>query len=253
MWSESAPAAMRRLQELGLNDFDVVMAPGHFWHDELPAMRRSTLSAEFRADGIRIESLNLPALDHNLASCIPEVREFTVGLYRRTMEVGADLGVRATVVVPGRVSALFPPAQSDSEGWLAAGIEQLLRVAERLDQRLYLESHPQTPISNVDRIEAFLNRVGHERLKVAYDVSNAEFISEDQVDAIHRLAPWLGQVHLSDGTSTRWRHDRIGLGTVNFEAILQALADVGFEGVKLLEIISPTPVEDIRASIAALG
>lgn len=252
MWSEPARSALTRLQKLGLNDFDIIMVPGHLWHDELSSGQRTTLAAQLRADGIRIESLNLPALDQNLVSCIPEARAYAVALYTRTLELSADLGARGAVVIPGRVSALFPPAQADSEGWLADGLAQLLKVAERLTLNLYVESHPQTPIPTVDKIERFFSQLVHDRLKVAYDVSNAEFVSEDQVDAIRRLGPRLGQIHLSDGTRARWRHDRIGAGTVNFPAILQALEEVRFSGISVLEIISSTPIEDIAASIDEL-
>jgi sugar phosphate isomerase/epimerase len=252
MWSEPAQSALARLQELGLNDFDVIMVPGHLWHDDLSAAQRSALAAQCLADGIRIESLNLPALDQNLASCIPEARSYAVALYTRAMELSADVGAHGVVVVPGRVSALFPPAQADSEGWLADSLAQLLKVAERLGLNVYVESHPQTPIPTVDKMERFFGQIVHDRLKIAYDVSNAEFVAEDQVDAIRRLGPRLGQVHLSDGTRTRWRHDRIGLGSVRFAPILAALEEVQFSGISVLEIISATPVEDITASIAAL-
>lgn len=252
MWSEPARPAMTKMQGLGLNDFDIIMVPGHLWHDELSAGQRSTLAAQLRADGIRIESLNLPALDQNLVSCIPEMRAYAIALYTKTMELGADLGARGVVVVPGRVSALFPPAQAESEGWLVDGLTQLLKVAERLGLNIYVESHPQTPIPTVDRIERFFNQILHDRLKIAYDVSNAEFVAENQVDAIRRLGPRLGQVHLSDGTRSSWRHDRIGLGTVKFAAIVQALEAVQFSGICVLEIISSTPIDDIKASITAL-
>jgi L-ribulose-5-phosphate 3-epimerase len=252
MWSEPAPLALAKMRELGLNDFDVIMAPGHLWHDELPAGLRSSLAARWHADGTRIDSLNLPALDLNLVSCLPAARAFAIDLYARTLQLGAELGARGVVVVPGRVSALFPPPQADSEGWLFDGLERLLREAERLDQILYVELHPQTPIPTVDRMERFLGRMVHERLKVAYDVANAEFVADDQVEAIRRLAPRLGQVHLSDGTRSSWRHDRVGTGTVRFPEILDALDEVGFAGTRLLEVISPRPLDDLRASIAAL-
>lgn len=252
MWNGTAQAALNKLSKLGLNDFDIIMAPGHLWHDELSTGQRSTMAKQMRAEGVRIESLNQPALDQNLVSCVPEARTYAISLYRKTMELGAELGARGVVVVPGRVSALFPPAQADSEGWLTDALEELLRVAERLDQRIYVESHPQTPIPTVEKIERFFAKLVHERLKVAYDVANAEFVSEDQVDAIKRLAPRLGQVHLSDGTRTSWRHDRIGMGTVNFRAVLDVLDEVHFNGVTILEIISSTPIEDIKSSIVAL-
>lgn len=253
MWTEPALEAMQRMQKLGLNDFDIIMVPGHCWHDELSAADRSALVRSLRADGIRIESLNLPALDQNLASCVPEARTYAVELYTRVLQLSADLGSRGVVAVPGRVSVLFPPKQADSEGRLADSLEQLLKVAERLDQKIHIESHPQTPIPTVAKIESFLNQLEHPRLMVAYDVSNAEYVSEDQVDALRRLAPRLGQVHLSDGTQDRWRHDRIGLGTVKFSEILPTLLEIGFAGVSILEIISATPMEDIAASVETLA
>jgi L-ribulose-5-phosphate 3-epimerase len=84
-------------------------------------------------------------------------------------------------------------------------------------------------------------------------VANAEFVAEDQVQALRRLAPKLGQVHLSDGTRTRWRHDHVGLGTVDFPAILQTLDELQFSGVSILEIVSATPCEDMAASMTALA
>jgi len=249
MWREPALGALRKLRALGLNDFDVILAPGHCWPGEASARE---LAAALRAEDIRIESTNLPAIDINLASCIPEVRAQGVALYTQALELSADLGGRAVVVVPGRVSSLFPPPQQASEGWLRESLERLLVVAERLGQTLYIESHPQTPIPTVEAIERFLATLPHPRLKVAYDVANAEFVAEDQPAALRRLAPRLGQVHLSDGTRTRWRHDRVGLGTVDFSRILRTLKEIGFAGVSVLEIISTAPLDDFSASIKAL-
>lgn len=249
MWREPALGALRKLRALGLNDFDVILAPGHCWPGE---QSTRDLAAALRAEDIRIESTNLPAIDLNLASCIPEIRAQGVALYTRALELSAELGGRAVVVVPGRVSALFPPPQEASEGWLRESLECLLAVAEQLGQTLYIESHPQTPIPTVAAIERFLAKLPHPRLKVAYDVANAEFVAEDQPAALRRLAPRLGQVHLSDGTRTRWRHDRVGLGTVDFARILRTLKEIGFAGVSVLEIISASPLEDFSASLRAL-
>ena len=253
MWRETALSAMRKMQTLGLNDFDIIMVPGHFWHDELSAAARVALAKTFCSEGLRIESVNLPALDQNLVSCIPEARAYAIALYTSAMQLGADVGSKGVVVVPGRVSGLFPPPQHVAEGFLRDGLEQLLRVAECLDMKIFIESHPQTPIPTVDKIEKFLATLEHPRLLVAYDVSNAEFVSEDQPAALRRLAPRLGQVHLSDGTTTRWRHDRVGLGTVNFVGIAQTLKEINFSGLQVLEIISEQPLEDIAASMQALA
>lgn len=252
MWQDTALAAMRKMRKLGLNDFDVLVVPGHLWPDALSAADRSALSSTLRQEEIRIESLNLPALDLNLVSRVEDFRCYSIDLYIRTMQLGADLGASAVVVVPGRVSSLFPPPLKDSEFLLRDSLEQLLRVAERLDQKVFVELHPQTPIPTTDAMLAFLDGVDHERLLIAYDVSNAEFVGEDQPDAIRRAGKRIGQFHLSDGTRSQWRHDRIGLGTVRFEEVLSAANEAGVVATPVLEIISSSPVEDLSASASAI-
>lgn len=253
MWSDTALSAMRKQQQLGLDTFDIVMAPGHLWHEELSVPQRRDFAGVLRQERLRIDSLNLPALDLNLASCLPQIREQAVSMYTQVLQLGAELGGRGVVVVPGRISALFPPPAAHSEAWLADGLEQLLRVAERLDQQIFLELHPQTPLPTSDRMRRFLDTLAHPRLLVAYDVSNAEFVCENQAEAIRGLGPRIGQVHLSDGTRTRWRHDRIGQGTVPFAAVRQALADIGYQGTSILEIISHDAMRDIALSLESLA
>lgn len=253
MWEETALGAMRKMQEIGLNDFDALVVPGHLWPDELSAADRSSLAGTLRSEGLRIESLNLPALDLNLVSRVEPFRQYSVDLYIDTMQLASDLGCGAIVVVPGRVSSLFPPPKKDTELLLRDSLEQLLRVAERLDQKLYVELHPQTPIPTTAAMLAFFDALPHERLLIAYDVSNAEFVGEDQADAVRQCAARLGQLHLSDGTRSQWRHDRVGLGSVRFDEILKALNDVDFSGVPVLEIISSTPLDDLRASAQCLS
>lgn len=252
MWQDTALAAMRKMQTLGLNDFDVLVVPGHLWPNELSAADRSVLADNLRSEGIRIESLNLPALDLNLASRVEEFRRYSIDLYIHTMQLAADLGAGAVVVVPGRVSSLFPPPRKDTEHVLRDSLEQLLRVAERLDQKIFVELHPQTPIPTTEAMLAFFDGLAHEKLPIAYDVSNAEFVGESQADAIRRLGHRIGQIHLSDGTRSQWRHDRVGLGTVRFDEILKAVNETRFSGVSILEIISSSPLEDLGASAAAL-
>ena len=168
------------------------------------------------------------------------------------MRLAAELGARAVVAVPGRVSALIQPPREESERRLVESVEALLAHAEQADQLLCLELHPQTPIPTVDALERFVGAFDDPRLRVAYDVANAEAVGEDHVEALRLLAPRLGQVHLSDGSRTRWAHDRIGRGTVDFPAVLQTLDEIGFDGARVLEIVSATPLEDLRASLDAL-
>ena len=252
-WREPVLDALRRLHALGLNGFDVILAPGHCWPGELTAADRSRLASTLAAEGLRIDSVNFPALDLNLASSLAEVREYSVGRYREALLLGGELGVRGVVAVPGGVSPLIGPPREETERWLAESVGELLAVGEETDASVFLELHPQTPIPTVDALDRFVAGFDDPRLRVAYDVANAEFVSEDHGEALRRLAPRLGQVHLSDASTTRWAHDRIGLGTVDFGTVFGTLDEIAFEGACILEVVTPTPLPDIVASLDALA
>jgi L-ribulose-5-phosphate 3-epimerase len=253
MWSEPALATMRRIGELGLREFDVIMAPGHLWPDELDGAARRQMRQALAQDGLRVESTNLPALDFNLGSCLAEVRAYAVGRYADALRLAADLGGRGVVVVPGRVSGLLPPDRDDTLFWLGDSIAALLKVADETGQDLLLETHPQTAIASAEAMATFVESIHHPRALVAYDVANAEFIGEDQAEAIRRLRPILAQIHLSDATRTSWKHDRAGLGTVRFDRVRTALEEIDFGGVAIIEVISAHTLPDTKATIEAWG
>jgi L-ribulose-5-phosphate 3-epimerase len=253
MWKEPALASIRRLGSLGLRDFDVIAAPGHLWPEELDGHARTALRRELANEHLSVESVNLPALDFNLGSCIREVRAYSVEKYDQALRLSADLEGRGVVVVPGRVSGLLPPAHNETLSWLGDSVETLLRVADELGQVLLLETHPQTALASAAAMVAFVEPYGHPRLRVAYDVANAEFIGEDQVVALKCLAPILGQVHLSDATRTSWRHDRAGLGTVPFNTVMLCLEEIRFDGVAIVEVISHDARADTAATIQSLN
>ena len=253
IWREPASSALERMLEIGLNDFNVLVVPGHLWAADLSASGRVALRRHFESSGIRLESLNLPALDLNLASCVPEVRACSVAMYREALQLSAELGACAVVAVPGRVSSLLAPDQEDTLGWLAETVGAILRTADELGQDIYLELHPLTPLPTAEKIGAFVDIFDTPRLTVAYDVANAEYFGEDYRTAIRSLGHRIGQVHLSDATRTAWRHDALGRGTVDVAAALAAIEAIGFSGVTVLEIVSSEPIAEMRESLAILA
>jgi L-ribulose-5-phosphate 3-epimerase len=252
MWQEPALVSLRRLKACGLDGFDIILAPGHLWPDELDLSARKNLAKALKAEKISVDSLNLPPLDYNICSPDKEARDFAISIYAKVFALARDIEVRKVVVVPGRVSALLPPARDGTLDRLADSFGQFLKWADRDDQHILVESHPLTPIASGDAVEGFIKRLNSPRLSIAYDVANAEFIGEDQPATLRRISSSLGQVHLSDGTRTSWRHDPVGTGTVEFSAVMKTLDEIDFQGVTLLEIIAADAETQIPASMRAL-
>ena len=252
MWQEPALVSLRRLRACDLNGFDIILAPGHLWPDEMDASARRNFVKALKTENISVNSLNLPPLDYNICSPDREARNFAISIYEKVFALARDLEVRKVVVVPGRVSALLPPSRDGTLDRLADSFGQFLKWADRDDQHILVETHPLTPIASGDATEAFIKRLNSPRVSIAYDVANAEFIGEDQPATLRRISSSLGQMHLSDGTRTSWRHDPVGTGTVDFAAVMKTLDEIDFQGVTLLEIIAADAATQIPASVKAL-
>lgn len=252
MWNTPVLDALAELLDIGLNDFDVIVSPGHLWPMEMKPFQLATLRQELNAMGARLESLNPPALDYNLGSLVVDVREAAVEMYSSTIRAAAELGAKGVVVVPGRVSGLFPPPVEMTREALYESIGELAELAKSLQMRLHIETHPLTSMPTAEGVKSFIDALRSTSLGVAYDLSNAEFIGEDQATAIRRLGPLLSQIHISDGTRQSWRHDAIGEGSVDFGSALAAAEEIGFKGVAIIELISHSPRAAYEKSLSMI-
>lgn len=243
---------MRRLGTVGVSRFDVLTVPPHLWPYDLPHVGRRDLRQWLEAEGFAIESLNLPSTDQNLCSATEQMRAYSIGQWRAVFDLCSDLGVGSVVIVPGRRPNFVPAPVAQYDAWLRAALEQLVPAAERAGIRIMLENHHQSPMPTVRGMASFLDAFGSDRLGIAYDVANGEFVGEDQADAIRTAGRWLAQVHLSDASRTRWDHAPIGRASIDFAAVCEALVAVGFRGTSIVELISDTPDQDMADARARL-
>lgn len=253
MWATSCDKALDELSGLGLNDFDVLVSPGHLWPNDLDKPQRQQLRQRLESSGIRLESLNPPALDYNLGSLVAEVCATAVDIYEETMRLACDLGAKGVVVVPGRVSSLLPPPAGETRARLMDTVGGLAKTAERLGLKIHLETHPLTSRPTAASLLDLIEDIGSASLGVAYDLSNAEFIGEDQPAAIRALGPRLTQMHVSDGTRQSWLHAAVGEGTVDFKAAFAAADEIGFSGIAIIELIAPNPADAYTRSLAEIA
>jgi deoxyribonuclease-4 len=256
MWDTTAPEAVRRLGDLGFTRFELIASPPHLdladaSHEQSVAMR-----AALEATGGEILALDLPGNDINLGSPSPEMRAFTLGLYRAAVDRAAEFGAPWVVVLAGRRHGLLPPP----DGRLVEGFERemdrLAPYAEKRGVRLLLEIHPQTLLPGAAALSGYVERAGHPNLDILYDVPNAIAAGEDPCAGLLRCRDHLAMVHLSDAPRGDWKHDPIGSGDVDFEAVHRQLAVIDFRGPVVLEVIAADAARrlaDGRDRLAAAG
>lgn len=253
IWTVPAADCIRRLGEFGYREFELVLNPPHLDLDGFPTGERKRLCESLAATGLTVRSLNVPSLDHNLASPMRRMREYSTALFMDAIDLAADLGAADIVVVPGRMSPLFPPQPSQREAWMHESLDVLLPHAERRGVTLAIENVPFASFPDTATLGAFVRAYGSRSLGVCYDVANAHFIGESPADGLLALRETVRLVHLSDTTRNAWRHDEIGHGDVPFPDVFEALDAIRFEGTCMLEIIAPDVEKAIRRSHQALA
>jgi L-ribulose-5-phosphate 3-epimerase len=253
MRQEPALQSVRRLRAIGYRMMDVLVTPEHLWPEALDARARSEMRRALDEDDIVIDSLNPQPVDLNVGSGVKAVRDYSVSFYADVIRLARELGARAVVVVPGRVPIVLPPNAVDTMRWAADSIVLLSEVARETGlETVLLENHPMTAFPTAQQLCALVDRTGRDNVRIAYDVANAEFICEDQIEAIALIGGRLGQTHMSDGAHNRWAHDPIGTGTVRFEAIIEALKARGHSAANIVELYTQRAEEDFRAAAQAL-
>jgi sugar phosphate isomerase/epimerase len=253
IWSTPAAECVRRLGALGYREFELVLNPPHLSLDEFRSGERKQFAALLAAEGLAARSLNVPSLDHNLASPMRRMRQYSVNLFIDAIDLAADLGAAHLVVVPGRMSPLFPPPLQQREAWMRESLDALLAHAGRRGVTLALENVPFASFPDAATLGSFVRGYGSDSLAVCYDVANAHFIGESPVEGLRALRELVRLVHLSDTTREAWRHDEVGLGDVPFSEVHGVLDEINFDGACMLEIISTEPERAIERSHRALS
>jgi sugar phosphate isomerase/epimerase len=136
--------------------------------------------------------------------------------------------------------------------WFVEGTKELVAYAKGTGVSILLENVPFTFLPTAKDMAETAKLIGPE-VGVNFDVCNSAFIKEDPAEAIRMLGPLVKNVHISDSGYGEFKHERLGTGIVEPGPAAKALADIGYTGVTVLEIITDALAEgaDPDADIVA--
>ncbi len=218
---------------------------------ERKAIRRTIESAGLKAVGLhwllaRTEGLQLNDPD-------PTVRERTAQYLLALIDLCADLG--------GQVLVFGSPQQrSFRPGWVREeAMDSAVAIFRRCGERAQARGvvfclEPLTMletdfITTASAATEMVRRVDHPGFQMMVDVRAMSYEDQPIPKIIREMAPYIRHVHLNDP-------NRLGpgMGEVDFEPILRALREVGYEGWLSVEPFdfSPGPERIARESWAYL-
>jgi L-ribulose-5-phosphate 3-epimerase len=253
MRSHSAEACLAQLVDLGFQEFEIMVHPGHLWPAELSAERRRAIRRQIEPRGIHLTTLNMPNIDINVAGAAAEMREYSLNLVTETVRLAGELGARGVVIGPGKANPLFPAPAEELIGHFFAALDRVAPVAKTSGTALWVENMPFAFLPAIGDLVDSLKRYGNDEVRIVYDLANAYYIKEDFANGLQQCRERLALVHLSDTGQQVFRHDPVGLGTLPFADVPRALVAAGYNAKPMLEIISRDPDRDIIASAGKLA
>ena len=190
----------------------------------------------------------------NLASPDPRLRRAAVDLFKRGVDKGRELGTSIiNTVVPYPFAIPAPlitdrphvqqftmdiPRDLDWNQNFDDYVEALQRCAgyaESAQMKQSLEPHPFRYGATADALLRILEAVDSPALGVNVDPSHLFPAGDLPQISIYRLGDKVFHCHFSDNDGETNVHWRPGMGTIDWEAVLRALKDTGFDGVVSLE------------------
>ena len=193
--------------------------------------------------GITLGSFHLPFMPFDaLDISAPALAEATVRYLTELMDRASAIGIRTFVIHPSGE----PIEECDRPARMACAKESLFRLAEEASKRgavLAVENLPRTCLGrSAEDMEALI--AAHPALRVCFDTNH--LLGGDPVDLIRRLGERIVTLHVSDYDFVNERHWLPGEGKVDWQAVLAALREVGYQGPWLYEVPFACPNTILR-------
>lgn len=253
LYSRDGLDALKHLSSLGYENFELMIFPPHCWPRELETSKRREYRKWLDGEGKRITSFCYPLLDNNPNGQDVLMRQYTLDRYREAIDLAAEFGCPYLGAIPGPVNSLINPPREQMLAWFVEGMKALVDHARGTGVQLLLENVPFTYLPTARDMVDTAKLIGPE-MGVNFDICNSTYIREDTAAAIRMLGDLIRNVHIAESPHDEFLHAKLGAGIVDVTAAAEALDDIGFRGVTVLEIIadelSPgtTPDEDLISS-----
>lgn len=276
-WDPPYEHALRRIAGLGFKAVELIAWNREALDTYYTPQRIKELPALIADLGLELsEFVSTP---HGMASPDASVREQAVDHFKRVVEVGVELGTTIVNTVAANPFELqfprilqkhvaqewsmdFPPGLDWKRNW-ADYVEVMRRccaICEDAGVRYALEPHPCRWMRNAASMQRLLDHVDSPALGMNFDPSHLFPMGELSEMVVYEIGDRIFHTHFSDNDGTSNAHWRPGKGKIDWQAVLQALRDVGYDHVISIELedvpgvahrgVASTPALDREVTLA---
>ena len=183
--------------------------------------------------GIQLWSIHLPfSSSRGIDISKEDTWEATVALHKSVIEKASEIGIKRFILHPSGE----PISDEDRPQRMRRSKESLVLLAEIAKKNggiIAVEDLPRTCLGrNSDEILELISV--HKDLMVCFDTNH--LLKEDPVEFIRKVSKRIITVHISDYDFIDERHWLPGEGQLDWQGILNAFREVGYDGPWLYEL-----------------
>lgn len=247
----SMPDTFKVLEEMKALGFDAVELEGVGEQNMMEVWdNRAALKQKCEDLGLRV--MNFCPILPDLISYDDAQRDKALDLFKRGVELGAYFGADFV-----QTDTYHAPVQFVGDRPYDTGVEfgkrfrvqvepgyDPVRLWNRIVETMHfcseeaakaglgflVEPRVGENVSNTDAMLRLIDHVQHDNLGVVLDTGHQNAQKEIMPLAVYKLGSRIRYVHASDNDGRDNDHLAIGRGTIDWEALFQALKDVGFDG-----------------------
>jgi hexulose-6-phosphate isomerase len=179
--------------------------------------------------------MNMDHWKYPLSSADPAVVETSLKGMRTSLANAKLWGSDAVLLVP----AVVNPETSYKDAWSRsqAQIRTLLPLAEQLNVIVAIEEVWNKFLLSPLEMSSYIAEFKHPLVRAWFDVGNVVLYGYPQ-DWIRTLGPSIAKVHLKDFKRSKdgYAWVNLGEGDIDWAAVRQAFADVGYHGSAIAEL-----------------
>lgn len=206
------------------------LTPHYLKYDEVDYEGTRRLADKY---GVELWSFHLQFYpEMNIADPSVEARERAIGRLFDQIGRASDAGIRRMVIHP----CSGPIADSERSERMKISKESLCRLADRAESCgavLAVEDLPRTNLGH-NSAEMLELLSADERLRVCFDTNH--LVNEAGHDFVRALGKKIITLHVSDYDFVDEKHWLPGEGKVDWDALVNALVEVGYDGVWMYEV-----------------
>lgn len=195
------------------------------------------VKAALDANGVVASSIvSIYTPERDIVSSNPQIRQAAVDYVKGNIDFAATLSADIVTFTPTACMKIVPEASLEQEwDWAVAAGKTLADYAGERNVTMVIEPWNRYETYLINRTEQalkFLDAVDSPHFGYMADTFHMSIEERDIAESIRNAGPRLAHVHLADSNRAA-----PGVGHTDFEPIIKAIADVGYDGWVSYELL----------------